>query len=87
MTWKVKASLARKNLRLRDVAVRLERSEALVSKILSGQHKGVSLRPRIAALLGVSEPALAREIDKAKSTRRAGDIRTAGQASSGTHAA
>lgn len=70
MTWKVKAALARKKLRIQDVADRLGRAKSTVSEVLHGNHKGYALRPQIAALLGLSEESLAREIDKAKLSRQ-----------------
>lgn len=71
MTWKVKTFLAKRSLRLRDIAEQLGTSEALISKILSGEHKGYIRRPRLAALLGITEATLAREIEHARRARRA----------------
>jgi len=66
MTWKVKSALARKKLRIEDISELLGYSKSCISQVLSGQHKGYTIRPKIAALLGVSEKFLAREIDQAK---------------------
>lgn len=71
MTKKVKIALVRKDLGIVELSRHLGVSNGYVSLVLGGKKPGHNLRPRLAAILGISEQSLAKEIDKAKSTRRA----------------
>lgn len=69
MTKKVKIALVRKDLGIVELARQLGTSNGYVSLVLGGKKPGHNIRPRLAAILGLSEQSLAREIDKAKKER------------------
>lgn len=71
MTTEVKIRLLQRKLTLDLIAAKLGKQKAQVWHVLNGHRRGHLLRPQIAALLKKPESWLAKEIDKAKSTRRA----------------
>lgn len=71
MSWLLRLALAARDLRTEEVAQRLGVSNGYLSRVLNGKKPGHNIRHRLAAILGISEQSLAKEIDKAKSTRRA----------------